>query len=413
MRRTIKLAVVAALALGATSAFATNGSAMIGMGAKTRGMGGVGIGVGHGAESALSNPALITTIKSNNEISFGGTLFMPDVKTANGLNMGPGMDLSTSMDSDADFFVIPSVSVASKVSDNFYAGIGMWGTGGLGVDYRDDSVGGMMNMVTALQNMQFGVPLVYTANKFSVGVTPIIQYTSLDINYQNPLDSFATVGSGVADDVSIGYNIGVAYEMNNITMGAVYKSEIESDIKDVLSNAVEAMGVDYDNSKISAPAEMGIGLSYKMGGNTFAIDYKLILWEDAETYKDFGWEDQNVIALGYEYAQDKWAVRAGYQYAKGAVQDNTGKNLKLDTDFYDNTGYAPNLTNTFNLLGFPGTQESHIALGGSYAFNDMISVDLAAVYGLENKENMKNFAGQDIETKHSETSFSFQLNYAF
>ena len=103
MKKMIKLAVVAALALGATSAFATNGSVMIGMGAKTRGMGGTGIGVGHGAESALSNPALITTIKGENEISFGGTVFMPDVKVENTLHNGTSAFSSGSAKSDSDF----------------------------------------------------------------------------------------------------------------------------------------------------------------------------------------------------------------------------------------------------------------------------------------------------------------------
>ncbi|MDD3477039.1 MAG: outer membrane protein transport protein [Sulfurimonas sp.] len=409
MKRTIKLAVVAALALGATSAFATNGSAMIGMGAKTRGMGGVGIGVGHGAESALSNPALITTIKSDHEISFGGTLFMPSVKTTNDMGVGG----ATTEKSDADFFVIPSVSVANKVNDNFYWGVGMWGTGGLGVDYRDTPLmtagGNHMKMVTSLQNMQFGLPLVYTVNNFAIGITPIVQYTALDINYDSTPMGGPT-GAGVADDVSLGYNIGLSYETDGITVGAVYKSEIESDIKDVLSNAINPMlggGNTYDNNKISAPAEMGVGISYKMSEHTIAFDYKRILWEDAETYKDFGWEDQNVYAVGYEYATDGWALRAGYQYAKSAVQDNTGKGLYLDT-----VGPA-GLTNTFNLLGFPGTQESHITLGGTYAFNETLSLDLAAVFGLENKETFGNFVGQDIETKHSEQSYSVQLNYAF
>lgn len=403
MKRTIKLAVVAALALGATSAFATNGSTMIGMGAKTRGMGGAGIGVGHGAESALSNPALITTIKSNHEISFGGTLFMPNVETSYDGPMGAG-----SAESDADFFVIPSVSVANKVSDNFYWGVGMWGTGGLGVDYRDDV--SHMNMVTSLQNMQFGIPLVYTTNGFAMGITPIIQYTALDINYVMPNmgvnpNAGDTIGSGVADDVSVGYNLGLSYQTQGVTLGAVYKSEIESDIKDVLKNAVEGMAGpgSYSNTKISTPAEMGVGISYKMKEHTIAFDYKMILWEDAETYKDFGWEDQNVFALGYEYAADGWSVRAGYEYAKSAVQDNTGKNLAL----------GATLTNTFNMLGFPGTQESHITLGGTYVVNETLSVDLAAVFGLENKETMDNTMFGTMETKHSEQSYSVQLNYAF
>ncbi len=412
MKRTIKLAVVAALALGATSAFATNGSAMIGMGAKTRGMGGTGIGVGHGAESALSNPALITTIKSNHEISFGGTIFMPNVETTF-TSLGGDTE-----ESDANFFVIPSVSVANKVNDNFYWGVGMWGTGGLGVDYREND--SHMNMVTSLQNMQFGVPLVYTANKFSVGITPIIQYTALDINYDMPMGALSgqNIGAGVADDVSLGYNIGLSYQTQGITLGAVYKSEIESDIKDVLSNAVTAMfttvgsAYEYNNDKISAPAEMGVGISYKMKEHTIALDYKMILWEDAETYKDFGWEDQDVIALGYEYATDKWALRAGYQYAKGAVQDNASKNLPLDLAA-QSTMAMMEITNTFNMLGFPGTQESHITLGGTYAFNETLSLDVAAVFGLENKETSQDFAGNDITTKHSEQSYSVQLNYAF
>ncbi len=438
MKRTIKLAVVAALALGATSAFATNGATMIAVGAKSMGMGGTGIGVGHGAESALANPALITTIKGNNEVSFGGTVFLPDVKTSQGLDLmglgGPGTapdgtaDFTSSAESDADFFVIPSVSLASKVNDNFYWGIGMWGTGGLGVDYRDtDTIldgATQMNMVTALQTMQFGVPLAYTSNGFTVGMTPIVQYSALDIQYTFADPSFNefSAGAGVAQDVALGYNIGLAYETDGFTIGAVYKSEIKFDVDDVLSNTITPMTMDQTGNptastavaqgltEMATPAEMGIGVSYTMQGHTIALDYKMIAWEDAEVYKDFGWEDQDVYAVGYEYATDGWALRAGYQYAKGAVQDNMGKGLALDQN-YEAGGAS--LTNTFNLLGFPGTQESHITLGGTYAFNETLSLDVAAVFGLENKETLTNFTGQDITTEHSEQGYTVQLNYAF
>ena len=395
MKRTIKLAVVAALALGATSAFATNGSVMIGMGAKTRGMGGTGIGVGHGAESALSNPALITTIKSNNEISFGGTLFMPDVSTNAG--MGPESD------SDADMFVIPSVSVANKVDDNFYWGVGMWGTGGLGVDYKNSTNAALMNMETSLQLMQFGVPLVYRADNFSAGITPILQYGALDINY---VTGGMTVGTGVSDDLAFGYNLGLSYNMNGFTVGAVYISEIEMDFERVLSTAIGAMtGGAYTNNKLSSPAQYGLGVSYKMDEHTIAVDYRNINWEDAETYKDFSWQDQDVIAIGYQYATDGWALRAGYQYAESAVQDNPNSSA---------ISMGPvNLGNTFNLLGFPGTQESHVTLGGTYVFSKTLSLDVAAVYGLENEETAGYFGGGNITTKHSETGYSFQLNYNF
>ena len=416
MKRT--LAVAAILALGATSAFATNGSTMIGVGAKALGMGGAGIGVGHGAESALANPALITTIKGNNEVSFGGTVFMPDIENTNDNGV-----TSTTMTSDSDFFVIPSVSVANKVNDNFYWGVGMWGTGGLGVDYRDGALplagGAQFQMVTALSLMQFGVPLAYTTNGFTAAITPIVQYSSLDVNYMhvdNPMAPTANVnaGAGAAQDVALGMNYGLSYKTGGLTLGATYKSEIKFNIDDVITNAMAGFGIVNSVAgmdEMSTPSEYGLGTSYKMGEHTIALDWRHINWEDAEVYKDFGWEDQDAFAVGYEYATDKWALRAGYQYAESAVQDNTGKNLAIDVEA-QGAGMME-LTNTLNMLGFPGNQESHVTLGGSYSFNEKLSVDVAAVFGLENKTTLSNFAGQDITTKHSEQAYSVQLNYNF
>ncbi|MDB2562046.1 outer membrane protein transport protein [Sulfurimonas sp.] len=407
MKNTIKLAVVAALAFSATSVFATNGSTMLGMGAKTRGMGGVGIGMSHGAESVLANPSLITSVKSN-EISFGGTIFMPDVESTN--DMAPGGSTPTKGTSTADMFVIPAISLVTKINDNFYTGVGMWGTGGLGVDFRNTTSGYHMNMVTALSLMQFGVPLAFKTAGFSAAITPLIQYGTLDINY----DTNATnhVGSGVGSDLSFGYTLGLSYETSGLTVGAVYKSEIEMKYDGVLSTAVQGFGVaSYTNDTLSSPAEIGLGASYALGKHTIALDYKVIQWSDAAGYKDFGWEDQDVIAVGYEYASDAWAIRAGYSKADSAVQDNNGKNLAIDVAA--NGGAGGNLTNTFNILGFPGNIEEHYTIGGTINATEAVSVDLAYVYAPENTSTFKNVANNNATVKHSETSYSVQLNVAF
>ena len=432
MKKTIKLAVVAALALGATSAFATNGSTMNGIGAKSRGMAGIGIGMSHCAESILANPALISCSDYDTKISFGGTLFMPDVDNTNTVmaptgnpapnNFAPNTGATAT--SDADTFVIPSISIAHKVNDNFYTGIGMWGTGGLGVDYRNTSATTQtqMQMVTSLQLMQFGVPLVYKMNNYSIGITPIIQYGTLDINYfadTNQNGTATNQGAGIGSDISMGYNIGLAYKLDNLTLGAVYKSQIDMDYDGQLSAAITPMfggapGVGYDNDTLSTPSEVGVGFSYAMNKHTVAMDYKRINWEDAEGYKDFGWENQDVIAVGYQYKTDGWAVRMGYSKADSAVQDNFAKNLKLDTDLTAiNAQAAPGLTNTFNALGFPGNIETHYAFGGTYNVSKTVSFDLAYMYAPEVTSSFKNFQNQNIVTNHSETSYSFQLNLAF
>ena len=80
MKRSIKIAVAAAIALSATSAFATNGDNLIGFSAKSRAMGGTGIANFNGADAALTNPALLAKTKTKNSFSFAGTVFNSDVK---------------------------------------------------------------------------------------------------------------------------------------------------------------------------------------------------------------------------------------------------------------------------------------------------------------------------------------------
>lgn len=402
MKRSIKIAVAAAMALSATSAFATNGDTMIGVGAKAIGMGGIGIGMGHGAESALTNPAMITGV-TGTEVSFGGTIFMPDVKTTVAGSLG-----GREGDSDADLSVIPTVAVAQKATDNFYWGVGMYGVAGMGTDYRGTDTN--YNMMTNLQLMQFVLPLAYKSNGFSFAVAPILQYGSLDINYDTTYAGGARSSTqGQAQDFGAGYTVGAAYELEGITVGASYKSAINMTYDGQISQAM----ADFTGNPASAfsddleqPAEMGVGISYKMGQHTFAIDYKKIKWSDANGYKDFQWDDQNVIMLGYQYAQDNWALRAGYNHAKSPIKDQ---------------GYAGTLINIMNELGFPAMVEEHYTVGGSYAFTKTTSVDLAYVYtpevtdeyGIMVQTGPGTYTPSTIKTKHSQQAATVQLNFNF
>lgn len=392
MKRSMKIAVAAAIALSTTSAFATNGDAMIGVGAKAVGMGGVGIGMSHGAESALTNPAMITGVNGT-EVSFGGTIFMPDVKT--GAFGGPLVG------SDADLSVIPTVAIAQKASDTFYWGVGMYGVAGMGTDYRTAAGGANANMVTNLQLMQFVVPLAYKTNGFSVGVAPILQYGSLDINYATMAGPSTT--KGVAQDFGKGYTAGAAYETAGVTVGASYKSKINMRYKGQISQAMFDFSGQLGADDLEQPAEMGAGISYKMGQHTFAVDYKKIKWSDAKGYKDFKWEDQNVYMLGYQFSQDKYTLRAGYNYAKSPIKEQGGA--------------AGPLINTLNLLGFPAIIEKHYTVGGSYAFSKLTSVDLAYVYSPKVTNTYTGMDGMGgtapITTEHSQKAVTAQLNFNF
>lgn len=372
MKTTLKY--VAALTAAATALHATNGDNLIGMGAKTRAMAGTSLAISHGAESALSNPALITSVKKS-EVSFGGTVMMPSVETEG-------------IESDADLSVVPAIAIASNMGNGFYTGIGMWGTAGMGVDYR--GTGENDDMVTNLQLMQFAVPLAYKSKTLSAGITPILQYGALDVNYANS----STRGS--AQDLAFGYNAGIACSLENITVGAVYKSPIKMTYNKQISTMLSDYAVGTYGDDLEQPSEYGAGVSYRMGKSVIGFDYRRINWSDADGYKIFGWDDQDVYSIGYEHDAGKWAVRAGYNYAQSPI-----------------SAQANGTINFLNLTGFPAIVESHYAVGGSFRFSERTSVDAAYTYAPEAKESYADGVGGTVTTKHSQSALSVQLTYNF
>ncbi len=142
-----------------------------------------------------------------------------------------------------------------------------------------------------------------------------------------------TSGAGLAQDFGFGYNLGLAYDFSangiaGLTLGAIYKSSIEMNYDDQLTTATGPFGIWYylmGSDILEQPAEYGVGFAYAMGQHTFAFDYKKIKWSDAKGYGDFGWEDSDVYAFGYQYTQDNWALRAGYNRADSAVVEYNGQ----------------------------------------------------------------------------------------
>ena len=397
MKKTIKLAVVAALALGATSAFATNGDVMIGQGAKSRAMGGVGIAKAFGAESALANPANISTTKDM-EATLAVTVFMPSVafgsNAASNTQAGGNVAPINMQDSDSDLSVIPEIYYSARLSDRFVLGVAVAGTAGMGVDYDDEAFGtsasnGSFRMKTALSLLKVVVPASYTVGGFTVGAAAVMQYGSLEMSHiidtsapGNPntgvpgtpptAADFVLLDNGASTDIGYGIELGATYTTGGLTLGAVYKSKIGMTYDNTISSSIDAFGgADATGVKsgdnLDQPEERGVGISYVMGENTISADYKNIAWGDAAGYADFGWENQDVYAVGYEYATDGWALRAGYNYAKNPIIEQNG-----------NT-YGGAVKNFFNLSGFPGVVETHYTLGGGINLGDF-TIDGAFIY---------------------------------
>ena len=372
-------------AIASSMLMATNGDLMLGDGVKATGMGGVGIAISHGSESAYANPAMLKDIKSS-EFSGYVTMFQPDVNFASdaGSDTGGGVQapgatpIPAYSKSAADRSFIPGFAYAHRNNDHVVWGISLAGTAGMGTDYNDLSkkASGTFGMETALQIAKLSVPVAYTAGDLTVAVAPVLQYSTLKMNYDTPRGHSQNKKDS---SVGLGMTVGLAYDMGNLTLGAMYKSKIEASYKDNISSALRDFNIQSIKSgdSLDQPAEYGVGVAYKMGKSTFAADVKRVEWGKAGGYKDFAWKNQNVFALGYQYETPTWAFRAGYNHGKSPISELNGA-ASPTANNYDNAA-----TNFFNLAGFPAVVENHYTLGGDYSISDKLALSVAVVYSPE------------------------------
>ena len=429
MKNTIKLALVAAMAMGATSAFATNGDNLIGLGAKSRAMGGTGIAHFNGSESATSNPALITKSKGSN-ISFGGTYFRPDVEVSKTGNPAAGNAGAGTHSSEAKHNIIPYVALTENLGNGFAIGASMFGSAGMGTDWRDvedlnDAGGtagdmGLFAMRSNLLLLKFSVPMAYGQDNWSVGIAPVLMYGSMDMSFDNNFAGGGDVGNGSSASFGTGIELGAAYTLpdTGITLGATYHSSIEMEYKDQISTSAAVFGFTDANpvtsgfsDKLEQPAEYGLGIDWTEGDISVTADWKNIRWADARGYQDFGWENQDVYALGAEYRMDDLAVRLGYNYASNPIANNTNSQELGGAG----TNTIGDTMNALNHVMFPAITTRHYTIGAGYQFTKNVGADFAFTYATSPDVVVgANTLGLgQLTVTNDQMAFSGNLNYSF
>jgi long-chain fatty acid transport protein len=419
-KRLLALAVFTGLiGVWQTGAFATNGDNLIGITPNSEAMGGIGVGMPVGSvDSIFRNPAWMNVARSN-KVQFGGIIFMPSVKAEsnnaftqyNGPNANPTPG-SASVDSNANLFLVPEVGIIDKINDKLVFGIGAFGVSGLGVDYNGKGplqvIGqnppGSQNLVTApafynmrttLQFLRIIPALSYQINPMiSVGAGIDFAYGSLDMNATLPngydpttggYTGEASYGGGQSTALGIGGQLGVAFNFGNfVYAGLNYQTPISLTYRhvfDFIGASQYRFTGSFQDLKLEQPQEIafGVGIAPTDKWNVGA-DVRWINWSNADGYKDFGWKDQYVFALGTSYkVTPKLTLRAGFNYARSPIRSNNfGKNdtgpIVASISGGQFNQYAIDF---FNLYGFPAITEEAVTVGGSYQFTNTFGVSLA------------------------------------
>jgi long-chain fatty acid transport protein len=407
----MRKAILASALLSAVGiSFATNGDNLIGVSPASRGMGGIGVGMPVGpTDTIFRNPAWMSYYKGFN-LSFGGILFMPEVKAKS--NYITGTD--TSATSQSKMFVVPEVGIVHQINDKLTFGIGAFGVSGMGVDYRNKG-DDLLNMHTTFQFMRVIPAIAYKVNDaISISGALHLAYGSLDMGTAIAMMGI-NMGGGQSQTYGIGAQLGIAYNMGDfVYAGLTYQSPVNMTYKRVFDSDLDGQ---FEDLKLTQPQELAFGVGVKpMDNLKVGMDIRWINWKNAKGYKHFQWRDQWVIALGGEFKPtQKLALRAGYNYGKSPIRGGTKDTTPNKTIPNFAAPFSDFQIAMFNLIGFPAITEHHITLGLGYEFTKNFSIDLAYKHAFNKKVSATDNAGMGmfVEAQNAQNAISIGLNWKF
>lgn len=398
-----------------TSLFATHGDNLMGLGSLSRAMGGIGIGTDVGVDTVFKNPAWLTKSEKFKS-SFGGTIFMPDVDAKSTMMMDPSSGMRAdgeAVTSKADLYIIPEIGITGKADSGFYYGFGMFGVSGMGVDYRNEPMQrGLGEMSTNFQFMRLIPSFAYKFDNFSIGAGLSVSYGALGMSsvMGNPMANIASEqrGGGVSDDVGLGFQLGAGYQITKeFSVGAFYQSKVDMNYENVFDFNMDGS---YQDLHLSQAGEYGIGIGYERDNIKLGIEYKRVEWTSVDGYKDFGWNDQSLYAIGGSYKMDKTTFRLGFNYGTSPIDES------FEDALISGVPFSATQIGYFNLVAFPALTEAHYTTGLGYEISKNVDLDLAYVYAPRNRVtySVPDMMGSGIvEASNKQDSITFSLTYSF
>ena len=377
-------AVVAAGLLAANDANATNGYFSHGYSVKNKALAGAGVALPLDAMGAATNPGLITEV--GNRLDVGLSVFNPNRDyTITGNPSGfPGTFGLTpgKVESDSEFFFIPSIGWNKTINDQSAFGIAVYGNGGMNTDYPTATFYG--SNPTGVDLMQLFIAPTYAykfAGKHSFGITPIIAaqfFASQGLQAFGGYSSNADALTNNGHDSSLGFGgrFGYLGQLNEkFNIGLSYQTKIYMDEFDDYAGLFAEQG-DFD-----IPANWTVGFAIMPRPEvSIAFDVQQIYYSDINSIANpllpnlasdglgtangagFGWEDMTVFKVGLQWARsEEWTYRFGYSYGEQPIPDSEVM---------------------FNILA-PGVIEQHATFGFTYTFANKSELDFSLMYAFD------------------------------
>lgn len=385
------MAAAAVCALAAPAA-ATEGYAAHGFGARHKALGGAGVADSRDATAASLNPAGLTHVGDELDVSM--SVFSPRRGFDTDADGGPGFLPQGSFDSDRDYFFIPNLAWSTRAFKNPLFDVmafSMVGNGGMNTSYPDvanPNCGGGTGLfcdgklgINLLQMVMSVAMAKQVAPGISIGIAPMMALQTIDVNGTRAFGGFSVDGAHIGggdNDWSYGFGVrgGVEIEpMKGFRIGVAGTSPIW------MQDFNHYTGLFANQGEFDIPPSLHAGIAVDVSPQlTLMLDYRRIWFSYVDSVGNpmqllfagrlfgstggpgFGWDDVDVFKIGMEYrANQKMTLRAGYSW-------NTNPIGPEDV--------------TLNLVA-PAVTQHHITAGLEYNLGGGYSLELAGMYSPE------------------------------
>lgn len=349
---------------------ATSGTNLIGVSPASQAMGGTGVAnFTNGTDAIHKNPAFLVEPTATDG-SVVAEAYVSYFTQNNSVDVGAG-----GVESTDKSILAPSLSALYQVDDKLAFGIGGHSVGGALANFSTQVTHSQEQVSKKLIRLQ-PAAAYRISDEFSLGVSPILLMSTLQLNAR---------GSTTAPQTRFGFGVtgGASVRLSDkLTLGLTYTSKQKVTYKALVD--VDSFGpfanAGLDDVVIEQPQEIAMGVTYSVLPELkFTFDYRNIAWRSAEAFRQLGWSDQNVFAVGTQYSFKKLALRAGFNFAKSPFGDAVREDGDYLVNFQGHTLFQASATR-LNMIIFPALNESHLTLGAGLEATDDLDLDLSFVY---------------------------------
>ncbi|MFA6163764.1 MAG: outer membrane protein transport protein [Methylobacter sp.] len=403
---------------------ATNGYFSHGYGARSKAMAGVGAALPQDAMAAAINPAGMAFVGDRLDLEM--ELFSPrrEYTVQGAPTMAPGaFPLNTgTVESDSEYFVIPTMGWNHKLDNNQSIGITVFGNGGMNTDYPNFASqtcppGGSGTFCAGRTGIDLAQAFIspsyarcFADGRFSLGIAPIFAIQSFKARGLGSFAGFSSDPQHLSDqgrDFSFGAGVrvgGLVELLPGLRLGASYKSRV------FMSPFKDYAGLYAEQGDFDIPESINGGLAWDINDSiTAAFDVEHIRYSSVNSVGNpilpnlktaqlgnnngagFGWKDMTIFKFGTQWKQNEnWTWRGGFSYGEQPISESQV---------------------LFNLLA-PGVQEWHLTTGFTRSLSDKDDLTFAAMYSPSKTVSGPNplSPGQTIDLEMQQ--FSLQLAWS-